>query len=413
MHLAILRGDQTVVGPNDDDVGDGQFRQDLAEFVQLERLAVLFGAGASMHLDGPNIRAATKESVEQMCASAGAELSDALSNGLQALMGDATSNLERLLERLAVAGDHLAGWNMTAGQLGAANLSAEEVRGLFSAINRGLAHACNLPGSKAAGEFKNDPWSAHRAFLAFLATARPGFLRPVDLFTTNYDLAIENALDELAMPYADGFVGTVQRALRLETYDQVPYWTATGTGRLRRVDGFTRLYKIHGSIHWRARGSPTNSYPSVFQTRVTGDDSGELALIYPTPAKAIESVGYPYGDLIRRFSETIGHAQTGLICIGYGFQDEHVNRVVYQSLRANPSLQLLVLDPFGVEKKGDRVSVAHRLSSLCAEGAKRVTFVGGDAARFIEVARLVRGAEPPRPTTADAIETASPEGSNP
>ncbi|WP_444676852.1 SIR2 family protein [Halomonas sp. E19] len=62
---------------------------------------------------------------------------------------------------------------------------------------------------------------------------------PVEIFTTNYDLLMEQALEELEVPYFDGFIGSRRSFFDLGAVedDLIPtHWS--------------RLWKIHGSINW-------------------------------------------------------------------------------------------------------------------------------------------------------------------
>ena len=65
---------------------------------------------------------------------------------------------------------------------------------------------------------------------------------PIELFTTNYDLLIEEALEASGVPYFDGFVGSYQPTFDLEAVeeDSLP-------GR------WVRLWKLHGSVNWQLR----------------------------------------------------------------------------------------------------------------------------------------------------------------
>src|SRR6202011_985603 len=74
------------------------------------------------------------------------------------------------------------------------------------------------------------------------------------IFTLNYDLLLERALDNLGVLYFDGFLGTVNRTLRAESYHYDLYYPGETTeGRVSRVDRVLHLYKLHGSINWRRR----------------------------------------------------------------------------------------------------------------------------------------------------------------
>ena len=71
------------------------------------------------------------------------------------------------------------------------------------------------------------------------------------IFTTNYDLFNETAMDRLGLPYSNGFSGAIERrfnptVFRYALAEQMDVsskkWTA--------VDGFAYLCKLHGSVNW-------------------------------------------------------------------------------------------------------------------------------------------------------------------
>src|SRR4029077_17723022 len=74
------------------------------------------------------------------------------------------------------------------------------------------------------------------------------------VFTTTSDPLLERALDNLGVLYFDGFLGTINRTLRTESYHYDLYYPGETTeGRVSRVDRPLPLYKPHGSINWRRR----------------------------------------------------------------------------------------------------------------------------------------------------------------
>ena len=72
--------------------------------------------------------------------------------------------------------------------------------------------------------------------------------QPVEIFTTNYDLLIERALEETNVPYFDGFVGGVGPFF---VQDSVEADGGEKTRDMYPPTGWTRLWKVHGSIGWR------------------------------------------------------------------------------------------------------------------------------------------------------------------
>lgn len=192
--------------------------------------------------------------------------------------------------------------------------------------------------------------TTHKQFLKKILT-RPLNLRRPKIFTTNNDLVIEKAMDELGIMYLDGFIGTTRRIFRPECYNYDFYFPSTSTeGKVHRVDQVIHLYKIHGSINWISSNSPENIYG--VETRdieiIKMEKRYDNVMIYPTPLKNEFTLDFPYSDLFRRFADAITQPQSVLITMGYSFADEHVNRIIYQALTI-PSFTLLIVDP-GADK---------------------------------------------------------------
>jgi hypothetical protein len=186
------------------------------------------------------------------------------------------------------------------------------------------------------------------------------------VFTTNYDLFNETAMDRLGMPYCNGFSGAVERRFNPTTYRYALAEQLDLTShKWAAVDSFVYLCKLHGSINWVESGG------SLFPIReVTVDQAkgAERVMIYPTPMKQNASFGSPYADLFREFQSRIVKEQTVLFVVGYSFGDEHVNNIIFQALTV-PSFRLIVL--LSPDSKG----VPEKLLEL---RDPRIWFIGGD-----------------------------------
>lgn len=144
--------------------------------------------------------------------------------------------------------------------------------------------------------------------------------KPVHIFTTNYDLLIEQALEESAAPYFDGFVGSRKAFFDLGAVENEDLLPAR----------WTRLWKMHGSINWRL-----DSDRKVYRTdRKVAADS---YLIYPSHLKYGQSRKMPYLAMSDRLKEFLLKPSSALFICGYSFGDEHINDVLCRSLESNPS----------------------------------------------------------------------------
>lgn len=173
------------------------------------------------------------------------------------------------------------------------------------------------------------------------------------IFTTNYDLISETALDRLGMPYCNGFSGTVERRFNPTTYRYALAEQLDLTSRKwAAVDNFIYLCKLHGSINWVEEGGSLFPIREVHGSGASPEDS--RVMIYPTPMKQNASFGSPYSDLFREFQGRIVREQSVLFVLGYSFGDEHVNNLIFQALTV-PTFRLVAFLPPDVGGVGQKL----------------------------------------------------------
>ena len=150
--------------------------------------------------------------------------------------------------------------------------------------------------------------------------------KSIEVFTTNYDLLLEQAFEELSIPYFDGFVGSRQSFfdLRAVEEDLIPkHWT--------------RLWKIHGSINWFQKEGK-----EVFRSSRTSDIEGSH-LIYPSHLKYDQSRKMPYLAMIDKLGLYLKQSNSLLIVSGYSFNDEHLNDTILRAIKSNPNTMVIAL----------------------------------------------------------------------
>lgn len=208
----------------------------------------------------------------------------------------------------------------------------EQVRGIVSA---------SLPNS-------DTPYHVLASWIQAIAREKP-----VEIFTTNYDLLLEQALEERRVPYFDGFVGSDSAFLDLESMtedDLPPRWA--------------RLWKIHGSINWWMTGKA--------KIRRSRDKvEGEQLLIYPSHLKYDESRQMPYYAMLDRLGAFLRSDQCVLLTCGYSFGDEHINAYIGQGLAGNPNascLAMLFNDRSSAPKAAALAKRHANLTVLAADG---------------------------------------------
>lgn len=204
---------------------------------------------------------------------------------------------------------------------------------------------------------------AHRCAYHRFASWVGGLQRiaPVEIFTPNYDLLIEEAFELQGVPHFDGFVGSRE-----------PFFDIASIEQDSIPDRWTRLWKLHGSINWQKRADGT-----VF--RVAGTAKAGSTMIYPSHLKYDQSRRMPYLamlDRLKAFLRSGGHSQgfgpPVLVVCGYSFADDHLNEVLLDGLRGNRSAQCFVLAYGSLDDIKTIVALAQKqpnLSVIAWDGA--------------------------------------------
>ena len=159
---------------------------------------------------------------------------------------------------------------------------------------------------------------------------------PINIFTTNYDLFNEMALDELGFPYNNGFSGTYRRKFNPTSYNYI-FVENMNLHRdvWERVASFFNLFKLHGSISW------VRQEDEIWEQDLNYRKGQDTVMIYPTPLKDRSTLMTPYSDLFRAMESRLVQKNSVLVVLGYSFGDEHINRVILNGLSV-PTFRLVV-----------------------------------------------------------------------
>jgi hypothetical protein len=134
-----------------------------------------------------------------------------------------------------------------------------------------------------------------------------------------------------------------------------------------RAENSFYLYKLHGSLNWRASelSDDGGSVESIEVTQISdvAAVTDGAVLIYPTSSKEGDTLAYPYTDLFRLLSTALQQPDTAVLTIGYGFWDAHINRILLGSLTMNPGMNMMIVDPNAVFGPDSDLSVLETGSS--------------------------------------------------
>lgn len=159
----------------------------------------------------------------------------------------------------------------------------------------------------------------------------------LNVFTTNYDRLAEYGCDLVGLRTIDRFVGTLTPLFRSSRIAVDMHYNPPGIrGEPRYLEGVVRLTKLHGSLDWRFENKQLKRYGIPFGAPTNHSDfSGDplnSIMIYPNPAKDVETLLFPYAELFRDFSSALCRPNSALVIYGYGFGDDHINRVIADML---------------------------------------------------------------------------------
>ena len=170
--------------------------------------------------------------------------------------------------------------------------------------------------------------------------------KPVEIFTPNYDLLIESALESKNIPYFDGFIGSRNAFFDLhsiENEELPPRWA--------------KLWKLHGSINWWKD-------PNGKIFRGHSESAENKQMIYPSHLKYEESRRMPYYAMQDRLGHFLTAGQSVLVTCGYSFVDKHLNAIILDRLSANPLAICFGLLHSGLEKYPEALACAKETANL-------------------------------------------------
>jgi hypothetical protein len=174
--------------------------------------------------------------------------------------------------------------------------------------------------------------------------SRNSTLPRLNIFTTNYDLYSERAMDLLGIHYANGFTGGISKFFNPTIFNYaLAEKMDLSQSKWSVIDNFFYLYKIHGSVNWiEAEGENKLFKVKEIQEPKFENLRDKEIMIYPTPLKYNASFGSPYSDLFREFQRKLMINNNILVTIGYSFNDEHINNLIFQAFTI-PSFRLIVI----------------------------------------------------------------------
>jgi hypothetical protein len=287
-----------------------------------KNIGFFFGAGTSCALGIPN--------VEQLTAGIEAKLTDdflanfkLVKTDLETIITDRKVNIEDILNQIRrireLTGETTKVYEGVSGEN--AKLLDKEICTIIYDIILGKESVADISQTKK--------------FFAWLSLLNRDFSKEV--FTTNYDLIIEKSLEASQIPYFDGFVGSFEPFFWQESIDQF-------VSKNDMTQNWIRLWKIHGSLSWFWKEDKITKSQKIIRIgkieNIKKEDN-EL-VIYPSKEKYDSSKKQPFIAYFDRLKNYLLSGELLFVFTGYSFSDQHINEIIFNCLRQNNRLTVLV-----------------------------------------------------------------------
>ncbi len=190
--------------------------------------------------------------------------------------------------------------------------------------------------------------NAYHRFSAW--AAQMDRIHPLEIFTPNYDLLIEEALEQFKLPYFDGFVGSRR-----------PFFDLAAIEQDTMPSRWIKLWKIHGSINWTSEPDG-----SVYRKGIP--DESDQVMIYPSHLKYDQSRRMPYLAMCDQLKSFFRKTNPVMVLCGYSFADEHLNEMIVDGLRGNRSAHCIALMYSELESHSQALDCAKKVPNLTILG---------------------------------------------
>lgn len=288
----------------------------LVGLLQSENLIILTGLGTTMYLDDAprmsDLWDAVKQATDDTDREDKIEFSEVLTK-VKYSPSSSGDNIEDLLSRCQIS-EQMA--------------SNKEIKKFIALAEEVIAEKCRFvsPG---------DSLPVHEDFLRRIA-GRSTYKSRTRLFTLNYDLCFEIAAANIDFAKIDGFSLSSPRQFSPAYFDYDFVHRADDNKSPHFIPNVFQFYKLHGSINWTMRRNGSILQHSKPKSPL---------LIYPRSSKFRLSYSQPFLEMMSRFQIALRKPNTGLLIIGFGFNDDHLAQPILSAIRSNSSLRLLMVDP--------------------------------------------------------------------
>ncbi len=288
-----------------------------------KKYSFFFGAGTSCALGVPNIAILTTKVADALTVDSRSHF-QTIKTDLESTYPDSAINIEDILNQLRQIRS-ITGERADKNYLGICGETAKKLDG----------EICKkiyiiISASEVSADLSNT-----KKFFAWLNMLNRDYSK--EIFTSNYDLIIEKSLEEIRTPYFDGFVGSYEPFFWQESIERF-------VGKADLTQSWIRLWKVHGSLGWFWKKYDKTGSQNIIRVGTISDIESitDELVIYPSKEKYDSSKKQPFVAYFDRLKNVLLNGELLFIFTGYSFSDQHINEIVFNSLRENNRLFVLV-----------------------------------------------------------------------
>jgi len=222
--------------------------------------------------------------------------------------------------------------------------------------------------------------SDHEHLVRILARRTQGKPR-TRVFTTNYDLCVEQAAAASGVIIVDGFGRESPPIFDGANFDIDFVRRRMESKGSEFVESVLHLAKLHGSVDW-----------SLHDNKVVRKERPEVPIIiYPRSDKFELTYRQPFLEMMSQLQSALRQPNIGLLIIGFGFADVHLSEMILSAVKRNLSMRVVVAT-LGCEQHCDPANAwmyrkkIHLLEQLISQGDSRITLISSN---FPDLVRLV------------------------
>ncbi len=173
--------------------------------------------------------------------------------------------------------------------------------------------------------------------------------KQVNIFTTNFDMFMEDSCERLGIPYNDGFAGQINPNFSVSNFNKIQRYKSLQFDNTSDIPLFN-IIKLHGSVSWQTKDEKIVYSSGVHITDELGNKSGDdfdkgykkIAVINPNAEKHFETVlDTNYASMLRKFTLELEKENSVLILIGFSLADKHIKNLLYGVMKSNPTLVVI------------------------------------------------------------------------